>query len=121
MMRSIIRSKSGRWILTALSLIFWIGVWWICALRVDKAWVLPTPSEVWKALVVLLKDADFRSACFVTLGNMFTGWFWGVLAGALLAIATYRFKLFEILFSPLLTVVRATPVASFIMLYGCSS
>ncbi len=116
MMRSIIKSKSGRWILTALSLIFWIGVWWLCALHVDKAWVLPTPYEAWKALVVLLKNAEFRSACLVTLGNMFVGWFWGVLAGSLLAIVTYRCKLLEILFSPLLTVVRATPVASFIML-----
>jgi len=63
-----------------------------------------------------LKDGEFRRACFVTLGNMFKGWFWGVLAGGCLAVVTYRFQLLDILFSPLLTVVRATPVASFIML-----
>lgn len=116
MMRSIIRSKSGRWILVALSLLFWIGVWWVCALRVDKPWVLPTPIQVGRALDTLLKDADFRTACIVTLGNMFKGWLWGVVAGGVLAVLTYRFALLEILFSPLLTVVRATPVASFIML-----
>lgn len=116
MMRSIIKSKSGRWILTALSLIFWIFVWWLCALYVDKPWVLPTPWEVGTALWELLKDTSFLKACAASLGNMFSGWIRGVLAGGFLAVATYRLKLLEILFSPLLTVVRATPVASFIML-----
>jgi len=115
-MRSIIKSKSGRWILTALSLVFWIGVWWLGALYVNKPWVLPTPVEVGSAMWVLLNDSSFLRACVSSLGNMFGGWIWGVLAGGLLAVVTYRLPLMEILFSPLLTVVRATPVASFIML-----
>lgn len=116
MMRSIIRSKSGRWILTALSLLFWIGVWWFFALRVNKAWVLPTPPQTAKALWELFKDEAFRGSCFITLGNMFRGWFLGVLCAVGLAIVSYRLTPVSILFSPLLTVIRATPVASFIML-----
>ena len=73
MMRSIIRSKSGRWILTALALIFWISVWWFFALRVDKAWVLPTPSQTAKALWELLKDETFRASCVATLGQLDAG------------------------------------------------
>ncbi len=115
-MRSIIRSKAGRWILTALSLLVWIGVWWIFALRVDKAWVLPTPLTVIKALRELLSNREFLTSCLASLSNMASGWVWGVLAGTGLAVVTYRFWLLQILFSPLLTVVRATPVASFIML-----
>lgn len=115
-MRSIIKSKAWRWILTALSLLIWIGIWWLVALRVDKAWVLPTPPMVAKAMKELLFDKDFLVSCFASLSNMVGGWLWGVLAGTALAVLTYRFWVLQILFSPLLTVVRATPVASFIML-----
>ena len=116
MMHSIIKSKSGRWILTALSILFWIGVWWLAAWKIDTVLFLPTPKATAVALWELIQKSDFWLACVGTLGNMLRGWLQGVLAGSLLAVITYRFRLLEILFSPLLTVVRATPVASFIML-----
>ena len=115
-MRSIIKSKKGRWILTAFSILFWIGVWQFAAWRINDELFLPSAKQTAVALWELVCQKDFWAACGNTLTNMLAGWLQGVLAGGLLAILTYRFQLLEILFSPLLTVVRATPVASFIML-----
>ena len=116
MMRSIIKSKKGRWILTAFSILFWIGVWQFAAWRIDTELFLPSPKQTALALWDLVCKREFWQACGNTLINMLGGWLQGVLLGGLLAVLTYRFVLMEILFSPLLTVVRATPVASFIML-----
>ncbi len=95
---------------------FWVGVWALLACLVDQALLLPGPWTVAKRLATLAVTGDFWRTAAVTLGRILTGAMAGIGAGAVLAAVTARSRLLRALLSPLLTMVRATPVASFILL-----
>ena len=99
-----------------LVLAFWLGVWALLALIVGRELLLPGPWTVAKRLGALALTADFWSTVAVSLGRILCGAALGVLAGVVLAAGTSRFRVLDALLTPLLTVIRATPVASFILL-----
>ena len=101
---------------SAAALAFWIGVWWIAALIVGKEWILPAPAAVMKAFFASFANGSLPLRALRSFAGITAGWASGVFAGFLLAALTARIKALHLLFSPLLTVVRATPVASFILI-----
>ncbi len=104
-------------IISALaSTCFWVGVWVVLALWVDKELFLPTPWAVLKTLGKLLPTAEFWIIVARSLLRVVLGYLPGVLLGVVGGVLTAKVKVLDVLFSPMLTVVRATPVTSFIML-----
>ncbi len=99
-----------------LALAFWLGVWALLAMAVDRELLLPGPAVVARRLVALAGKASFWRTTAVSLLRIVCGAVLGVAAGTLLAAGTDRYSLLDALFAPLLTVIRATPVASFILL-----
>ena len=102
---------------------FWLVVWQVCAYLVDRhvsgkgnELLLPYPLSVWKALVSLAGTGDFWDAVLVTLGRIAAGLACGVLLGAALAALTCALPWADRLLSPAIRVIRAAPVASFILL-----
>ena len=119
-----VRSKRLKTCLSALlPPAFWLGVWQLCAFLVER-WVegrgnellLPYPATVARSLVVLALSPAFWQTVAATLGRIVAGMAVGTLAGVLLAVFTWRFVWADRLFSPVIRVIRATPVASFILL-----
>ena len=98
------------------SALFWAGVWALCALWVDEELFLPTPWAVAEALWRLIPTAEFWKIVGMSFFRVLQGYLPGVLFGILGGILTAKVKSLDILFSPMLTVIRATPVTSFIML-----
>ncbi|MBQ9467941.1 MAG: ABC transporter permease subunit [Clostridia bacterium] len=105
-----------RILFTALSACFWIGVWWLLALVVGEEWILPAPPAVVKAFFAAFEGGALPLYLLRSCAGIMAGYFAGVTVGFLLAALTARFRALHLLFSPLLTVVRATPVASFILI-----
>ncbi|MCC8357776.1 MAG: ABC transporter permease subunit [Oscillospiraceae bacterium] len=99
-----------------LVLAFWLGLWALLARLVDTALLLPGPWAVATRLAELAVTLDFWRATAVSLLRVLLGAVLGVVTGVLLAALTSRFRLLRALLSPLLTIVRATPVASIILL-----
>lgn len=99
-----------------VALIFWIAVWQLAAAAVGQEILIPAPRLVLSRLVTLGGTALFWQSALVTLARIFVGFLYGTVIGALLAVATYAFRLADILLAPAIRVVRATPVASFIVL-----
>ncbi len=95
---------------------FWLAVWAVFAFFLDKELFLPSPWAVAKSLWGMLPTGEFWRIVGLSLLRVLQGYLPGVLLGTLGGILTAKIKVFDVLFSPLLTVVRATPVASFIML-----
>ena len=102
---------------------FWLGVWQVCALLVDKhvggkgnELLLPYPLSVWNALVSMVGTGEFWATVLASLGRIALGLAWGILFGTLLAVLTCASPWADRLFSPAIRVVRAAPVASFILL-----
>ena len=95
---------------------FWIGVWWLIAWAVGLPKLLPGPVETARALARLAGTGDFWRSVGLTLLRVALGY---ALAGALgtaLAVGCWKSKGLDLLLSPLRTVIRATPVSSFILL-----
>ncbi len=102
---------------------FWLGVWQLCAFLVDRhvggrgnELLLPYPASVWSALAGLMGTEEFWATVFTSLGRIALGLTCGVLAGAALAVLTCSSRCCYRLLSPAVRVVRAAPVASFILL-----
>lgn len=102
---------------------FWLGVWQLGALWVDR-WVggrgnellLPYPASVGAALLELAVTGDFWQSVLLSVGRILLGLALGVLLGSLLAPLTCLNLWWDRILSPAVRVIRATPVASFILL-----
>ena len=99
-----------------LSILFWIGVWWLLAALMNKPLLLPTPFAVIKTIGTLSLTADFWLSISVSLVRILLGIALALLLGVLLAMLTVKSPFCHHLFSPLLTLCKATPVASVIFL-----
>lgn len=119
MMLSTIRNKpKKKWIpplLTVAAILFWIGVWWLGSTAFDQKWALPSPIEVSKALFSVITLQKIFPAVLLSLWGILKGYLWGILLGTVLAALSASIYPLHALFSPLLTVVKATPIASFIL------
>lgn len=100
----------------ALPLAVWLGAWQLAALAVGQSLLLPGPVEVLERLGRLVLQGSFWRACLTTLGRVFLGGALGALAGTAVAALSARFPAAGWVFDPVMGVVRATPVASFIIL-----
>ncbi|NCB50428.1 MAG: ABC transporter permease subunit [Clostridia bacterium] len=96
--------------------VFWMAAWQAAAMIVGKDYVLPSPYVVFKTLLAIGGEGYFWLSALYSLVRIFVGFVFGVTAGTLLAAATLRWEAADAIISPLLRVVRATPVASFIIL-----
>ena len=97
-------------------LLFWGGLLWGIAALIGKPLLLPTPPAILSRFFALAVTAEFWGAILSSLGRVLAGLMIGVAVGALLGIATHFFPVATVLIRPLLTVVRSTPVASFVIL-----
>ncbi len=95
---------------------FWLVVWQVISMLVAQELLVPAPLVVLKALSGLVRTSEFWQSAGRSLLRILLGFLLGVIAGSGAAVMTTRFKTADILLSPLLRLVRATPVASFIIL-----
>lgn len=97
-------------------LVFWLLVWELLALRVNSALLLPAPASVARRTLELVLTARFWRITGLSLARILCGVAAGAALGTLTAALTARFAALRALLSPLLTAVKSTPVASFIIL-----
>lgn len=97
-------------------LLFWIAVWFLIALIVDQEVLVASPKSVLLRLQTLVGKRYFWDSAFHSLVRILAGWLLGVVVGLVISIVTHKSILANNTISPLFTVIRATPVASFIIL-----
>lgn len=98
------------------ALIFWIGAWAFAAWRLGMPLLLPLPASVARCLWRLMGSGEFWRITGVSLLRVLCGVIIAVALGTVLAALTESFGWLGDLLSPLLTVIKSTPVASFIIL-----
>ncbi len=109
-------SVTRKFLKLAAAFLFWGLIWQLASYGVGKDLVLPSPIRVVQELSELIVTGPFWLSAGQSLFNVFTGFAVGVAAGTLLAFLTAFVGVAETLLSPAIRVVRATPVASFIIL-----
>ena len=110
------KSKTSTLLYILISAVFWTALWALAAHLVGKELLLPSPLRTVTRLAKLAVTAEFWQAAGMSILRIGIGFLMGVLIGTLLAIPTALFRPADLLFAPLNTVIRATPVASFIIL-----
>lgn len=95
---------------------FWIVVWQIISLIVGENLLLPSPLSTLNALIKLCCTSEFYLTVLVSFGRIFCGIVMALILGMMGGILSGLLPFFRALFNPILTVIRATPVASFIVL-----
>lgn len=100
----------------ALVAAFWLIIWELLSLAAGKKVLLPSPVAVLMQLSQLVVTKSFWMSCGASLIRICSGLLCGAVAGTLVAVTCIRSKAVSALVSPVLSVVRATPVASFIIL-----
>lgn len=83
---------------------------------VGKELLIPAPIRVLEEFLSLAGTAEFWKIAFHSLLRIFSGAAIGVLAGCFLAFLTSVFGLADAILAPAVRFIRATPVASFIVL-----
>ena len=106
-----------RRILTVLgTACFWLLVWYLIAVLVNQNVLIPTPWAVLCTMGTLVTKPLFWQSVGLTLLRVCIGFAAALAVGVLLAALTTRFSLLHTLFSPVLHIIRAAPVASFIII-----
>lgn len=95
---------------------FWLGIWALASHCVGKPLLFPSPFAVFKRLGELMTTAEYYAITARSLWNILSGILIAILGGCLLAVLTSRVELLRQALLPAMTVIKATPVASFIIL-----
>ena len=94
----------------------WIGIWYAIWAWVNLPLLFPSPLAVARRFMELLGETSFYAITGKSLWNILKGILIGVFSGCLLAALTAFFPLTGDFLRPFMTVVKTTPVASFIIL-----
>ena len=116
------KNKVKKILRVVIPLAFWLGVWQLAAVFVDLGTdgrgtlLLPGPVLVAERLVELAVTGEFWKSAGMSLVRIFGGFAAGAVIGTVLAVLAAAWRWAEWLLSPVVKVIRATPVASFIVL-----
>lgn len=95
---------------------FWIAVWAVAAYAVGNSLLLPSPAETVARLAELALTGEFWQCTAVSLLRVSIGIVTAVAAGVLTAALCCCSRVLDRLVFPFMTVIKSTPVASFIIL-----
>ena len=109
----LVRSKPVKTLLAAL---FWLLLWQLLSAAVGSALLLPAPLAVVRRLFELMTAAQFWCTVLRSLLRISAGIASALVLGIITAVLTCRFVLLDTLLSPVISVIKTTPVASFVIL-----
>lgn len=107
--------KRGK-IKKAVIILFWLGVWELAARVTDNPILLAGPLQTAGELCGLFGEAAFYKTIFMSLLRIGAGFGAGFLTAIFLAAAGSRFSVLEEWLAPFMGLLKAVPVASFVVL-----
>ena len=98
------------------AVVFWLAVWQCAAMAVGQEVFLVSPLQALHTLLGLLPRKEFWQRVCFSSGRILLGFVLGTVVSAVLAAAAEGCPAAETLLAPVMQLVKATPVASFIIL-----
>ncbi len=113
--------KISKYLRIFAAALFWILLWHFIVYRMSLSikgaeLLLPYPSTVFIRLLELVQTQFFWQTTFFSLGRVLIAFVIGAIVGSLIAVLSFLSNTLKALLTPMMTVIRATPVASFIIL-----
>ena len=94
----------------------WLLLWELAARKVGLELLLPAPGSVLRALRRLVGTGEFWASIGRSMSRILLGYLLGSLSGLLLGAVTSRLRAAEAFLTPAMAAMKATPVASFVIL-----
>ena len=104
------------WTERIAAIIVAILLWHLLAMKLDQKLLLAAPVDVAKTLGVLVKSQEFYSAVAYSMGRILFGLLIGAAVGTACALLAGRWHFMEVFFWPYFSAMKATPVASVVIL-----
>ena len=98
------------------SIIFWVVVWQLAALKIDYEVLLPTPLRVIQRLGQIFVSTEFLNSVLTTFTSILCGFFLALITAVILASISGSIKFVRILLTPFMSMIKSIPVASFVIL-----
>ena len=99
-----------------LAVLFWLAIWQGAAMAIGQEVFLVSPVQAVRTLLQLLPRADFWQRVGFSSGRILLGFALGVGCSVALAVCAELWQAADLLLAPVMQLVKATPVASFIIL-----
>lgn len=101
----------------ALSIAFWILLWQLASVLIDRELFLPTPAKVCEVFFTeLIYEESFRASIAVSLVHIGEGFLLGTILGITLAVLSHCAAAVRVLLWFPMKVIKSVPVASFVIL-----
>jgi len=99
-----------------ISIVFILSIWEVAALIVNDEFFLPDILKTTESLFKILFSGTFFKVIFTALYLVGAGLILGIFLGIILATLCHKFDFLSTIFSPLISIMKATPVACIIVL-----
>lgn len=103
------------WQYRSIAIVFWLIVWQALAMFVDSNLILASPAATVTALLSLIGNAGFWKAIFNSFLHIVAGFVLAAVLGSILAWASYEVRMIREIITPAMNIIKATPVASFVI------
>lgn len=113
---SIINGRTKKYGMRTLAAVFWIGIWQLASVWLGQEILLASPVSVIQKLGELAATGDFWRSILFSFERIVLGFLLALALGAAFAVLSSCLGAVRILLEPLITVIKSTPVASFIIL-----
>ena len=100
----------------AAAILFWVAVWQFAAMAIPQKFLLASPLETLEKLAGLVPTAVFWQRVSFSALRILAGFFSALAAGVVLAAASAWLEPVRVLIRPLMQLIKAVPVASFMIL-----
>ena len=94
----------------------WLAIWEIIYLLVGRELIVPSPLHVFERIISLAGTGTFWMNIASSILRIVIGYLCALIIGTVIGILTALSKLLDAFLSPAARIIRATPVASFIIL-----
>ena len=105
-----------RLLVSILSISVLFLIWEFAARKIDKPAFIPTFSSTADAFFKLIRTAAFWKTVFASLYRIFVGLALGILLGGVLSLVSHRVALLSSFINTVMGIIKATPVASIIII-----
>lgn len=107
---------NNKWLRISLISLFWIIIWQLIFIAVNQELLIVSPIDVFFRLIQLTQMKSFWISLFNSILHITEGFILAVIIGVLLAFVTYTSPIIRDIVKPIISIIKATPVASFIIL-----
>lgn len=116
MKNSIIRALKDKKSFKLWAIIFWIALWQIISMFIGQELLVASPVSVVKKLFELIVTSEFWLSILFTFARIMGGFFISLILAVFLGALSSRFSFVHDLLSPLMALMKSTPVASITIL-----